>query len=52
MVHISNENSNYGFKFAAFAVGPYQTGPFGGPLTKRDEGENQLHSVDLYDFMQ
>ena len=58
----SNQNSKYGsyfkskfkfgFKFAAFAVGPYQTGPFGGPLAKRDEGENQLHSVDLYDFIQ
>ena len=36
------------FLFAAFAVGPYQTGPFGGPLSKRDEGENQLHFVDLY----
>ena len=36
------------FLFAAFAVGPYQTGPFGGPLTKRDEGETQLHFGDLY----
>ena len=36
------------FFFAAFAVGPYQTGPFGGPLSKRDEGENQLRFVDLY----
>ena len=36
------------FLFAAFAVGPYQTGPLGGPLAKRDEGENRLHFVDLY----
>ena len=34
--------------FSAFAVSPYQTGPFGGPLTKRDEGENPFYSkVDI-----
>ena len=42
----------FSYKFAAFAVGSYQTGPFGGTLTKWDEGENQLHSVDLYNFLQ
>ena len=41
-------NQSVIFFFAAFAVGPYQTGPFGGPLSKRDEGENRLHFVDLY----
>ena len=43
-------NESVIFLFAAFAVGPYQTGPFGGPLSKRDEGENRLHYVDLYRY--
>ena len=25
--------------YSAFAVGPYETGPFGGPFNKRDEGD-------------